>query len=85
MAIARVADRVRLGGHAIPEATIRRRYGAGLSNLRSIYLPLADTWKLIDNTGAGRSPVIAAGMRDGTTEVFLPQAWAAITERNLFQ
>jgi predicted ABC-type ATPase len=41
MAIARVADRVRAGGHNVPEPTIRRRYAAGLRNLRTLYLPLA--------------------------------------------
>jgi len=30
LAVARVADRVRLGGHAVPEQTIRRRYRSGL-------------------------------------------------------
>jgi predicted ABC-type ATPase len=32
LAVARVAGRVRLGGHHIPEETIRRRYRAGLAN-----------------------------------------------------
>lgn len=80
MAVARVADRVRLGGHDVPEPTIRRRHAAGLANLRSVYLPLADSWKMIDNTRINRSPLIAAGFRNGPTEVFLPQAWTAITE-----
>ena len=31
-AVDRVADRVRLGGHSVPEATVRRRYAAGLRN-----------------------------------------------------
>lgn len=79
MAVARVDDRVRLGGHAVPEATIRRRYAAGLLNLRSVYLPLADSWKLIDNTRIDRSSLIAAGFHGGPAEVYLPQAWAEIT------
>jgi predicted ABC-type ATPase len=80
MAVARVADRVRLGGHDVPEATIRRRHVAGLANLWSTYLPLADSWKLIDNARIGQSPLIAAGLRDGPTEIFLEQTWANITE-----
>jgi predicted ABC-type ATPase len=37
MAVARVQERVRLGGHDIPEETIRRRYDAGPRNFfRSI-------------------------------------------------
>ena len=31
LAVARVADRVRLGGHAVPEQTIRRRYRSGFA------------------------------------------------------
>ena len=33
MAVARVAARVREGGHDVPEETIRRRYEAGLVQL----------------------------------------------------
>ena len=53
MAVARVAERVRAGGHDVAEATIRRRYALGLANLRSLYLPLANSWQLVDNTRIG--------------------------------
>lgn len=55
-AIARVAERVRQGGHAIPESVIRRRYAAGLSNFFALYAPLVDAWVLYDNSG--RAPVL---------------------------
>jgi predicted ABC-type ATPase len=51
MAIARVAGRVKQGGHAIPEAVIRRRYAAGLRNFEHIYQPLVNGWVLYDNSG----------------------------------
>ena len=51
-AIARVAARVQLGGHHVPEHVIRRRFRAGMVNFRSVYVPLADTWILYDNSGA---------------------------------
>jgi predicted ABC-type ATPase len=51
-AIARVAQRVRQGGHDIPEATIRRRFLAGLENFEHLYAPLVDAWALYDNAGA---------------------------------
>jgi predicted ABC-type ATPase len=35
-AIARVAKRVAAGGHRIPDDTVRRRYFAGLSNMRRV-------------------------------------------------
>lgn len=51
VAMARVAQRVRQGGHHIPEATIRRRFAAGRRNFESLYAPLVDAWALYDNTG----------------------------------
>lgn len=50
-AIRRVAQRVRQGGHHIPEETIRRRFVAGLENFQRLYKPLVDSWALYDNTG----------------------------------
>ena len=50
-AIARVATRVRQGGHDIPAATIRRRFAAGLDNLRRVYIPRVDHWQVFDNAG----------------------------------
>lgn len=50
-AVARVAERVRQGGHDIPEAIIRRRYDSGSSNLRRVYAPLVNSWVLYDNSG----------------------------------
>lgn len=51
MAIQRVAERVRQGGHDIPEATIRRRFEAGRKLLVELYQPLVDQWSVYDNTG----------------------------------
>jgi predicted ABC-type ATPase len=51
-AIARVAQRVRQGGHHIPEDTIRRRFAAGRENFERLYAPLVDAWALYDNAGA---------------------------------
>jgi hypothetical protein len=50
LAVARVADRVRLGGHAVPEQTIRRRYRSGLRNFFALYRPLTTTWRMYDNS-----------------------------------
>ncbi len=51
-AIARVAQRVRQGGHHIPETVIRRRFAAGLENFKNLYAPAVDAWALYDNTGS---------------------------------
>lgn len=48
-AIARVAERVRQGGHDIPAEVIRRRFTAGLHNLENTYKSAVDTWAKYDN------------------------------------
>lgn len=50
MAIERVARRVAKGGHFIPDDVVVRRYWAGLRNLHQLYLPLADTAAIYDNS-----------------------------------
>jgi|SRR5579872_5446954 len=39
--IKRVYERKHLGGHFVPEATIRRRYAGGLRNFFELYSPIA--------------------------------------------
>lgn len=51
MAVQRVAERVRQGGHDIPESTIRRRFDSGARLFRTVYQPLVDQWVLYDNSG----------------------------------
>jgi predicted ABC-type ATPase len=48
MAVARVENRVREGGHGVPAGDVRRRYGTGVRNLFRLYRPLVDGWWLYD-------------------------------------
>lgn len=50
VAIERVAQRVRQGGHNIPESVIRRRFASGHANLTR-YCALVDVWDVYDNSG----------------------------------
>jgi len=59
-AIERVAERVSKGGHNIPRDIIIRRYYEGIDNLFRIYMPIVDTWMLIDNSVTPRG-IIATG------------------------
>ena len=52
LALKRVAARVELGGHHVPELVVRRRFSAGKRNFLSLYKPLADAWRHYDNTSA---------------------------------
>ena len=55
--IRRVHERQALGGHSVPEETIRRRYTAGLRNFFELYSPLAASWKFFDNSDTPRRVV----------------------------
>ncbi len=56
VAVARVAERVRQGGHHIPEEVIRRRFIAGIRNFEQSYKPAVDAWAKFDNVG--ESPIL---------------------------
>jgi predicted ABC-type ATPase len=51
LAIERVKQRVKDGGHNIEPDVIKRRYKNGIINLYEIYLPIVDEMILIDNSG----------------------------------
>lgn len=57
-AIARVAVRVRQGGHDVPTDTIRRRFASGNDNFQNVYRHRVDYWQRFDN--GGESPVLLA-------------------------
>lgn len=50
-AITRVAERVRQGGHDVPEAVIRRRFAVGNRNFVDAYKAVVDAWAKYDNGG----------------------------------
>ncbi len=52
LAVERVKERVRLGGHDVPEVTIRRRYQRGLRNFFNLYRPIANSWQMFDASEA---------------------------------
>ena len=56
LAIARVRQRVKAGGHNVPEQTIRRRFVAGLRNFEEIYKLIVDEWVVYDNSS--RTPIL---------------------------
>lgn len=52
-AIARVAMRVRQGGHDVPHDVIRRRFASGMRNFLGLYRHRVDYWQWFDNSGHG--------------------------------
>jgi predicted ABC-type ATPase len=47
--VERVAERVRKGGHNVPENDIRRRYHRSINNFWTSYRELADNWVVLYN------------------------------------
>ena len=78
-ALARVRERVQLGGHDVPETTVRRRYARGQINFFALYQPVATTWRFYDNSQA-RPRLVARGDRIGRSIVSDAVLWARITE-----
>lgn len=50
MALERVRDRVKTGGHNIPDDVVRRRYYMGIKYFFETYSPICDRWVLADNS-----------------------------------
>jgi predicted ABC-type ATPase len=75
MAIARVAQRVRNGGHFVPDADIRRRYARSVRNFLELYRPIADEWEVYDNS-YGQRALLAMGNPDDEL-IDHPDTWAA--------
>lgn len=60
IAVERVAQRVKEGGHNIPKDVIVRRYHAGIDNLFKIFMGKVDSWLLVNNYNVPRI-IIARG------------------------
>jgi predicted ABC-type ATPase len=80
-AVRRVAVRVQLGGHGVPEEVIRRRYIAGLRNFFGLYQAVVDSWQMFDNSGGGPAQLVASGGANQPTEVFQHDAWTNLLEQ----
>jgi len=69
LAVERVKNRVASGGHNVTEATIRRRYDAGIFNLFKLYMPICDYWMITDNS-LSPMEIIAKGVKDGEKAIY---------------
>jgi len=50
LALTRIEERVKAGGHSIPEEVVRRRYARGLRNFFQVYAPVVDSWLILDSS-----------------------------------
>ena len=76
MSLGRVRQRVRKGGHDVPEADLRRRFLPSLRNFFSLYLPLADEALLFN--AAGSPPKLIARWQGRTALLIEPEIYDRI-------
>lgn len=75
LALARVAARVRVGGHDVPEDAVRRRFARGREHFFTRYRVVADTWRLYDASPIAGPRLIAAGGREMSTRIRNSVVW----------
>lgn len=76
LALKRIADRVRLGGHNVPSEIVRRRFAKGLNNLFEIYMELVDYCAIFDNSST--FPRMAFERSGGKEDIILPEIYDRI-------
>ena len=81
LAVSRVAERVKQGGHNIPTDTIKRRYVKGLQNFFNLYQPIADSWYFYDNSNISNLRLIAEGNLLKIEKVKDGKLWQELKEK----
>jgi len=77
LSLLRIKDRVKDGGHNVPEQDVRRRFSRSVANFFDVYKGLAADWMLFDNSGP--APVLAAKGHNGSPVIENPSAYSRIT------
>jgi predicted ABC-type ATPase len=88
LAVQRVAERVRQGGHDVPAATVKRRYSRSLGNFFNIYRPIADSWLMLDNSSVDALNPIAWRNVGGPVQIVKNGPWDRLRkeyEKDIFQ
>jgi predicted ABC-type ATPase len=80
LAVERVADRVRAGGHHVPSDVVRRRYLGGIRNFFRLYQPLATEWRFYDNSDNAGPRLIATGSGAAETMIADPGSWQRVKD-----
>lgn len=80
LAVSRVAERVKQGGHNIPTQAIKRRFEKGLRNFFRLYQPIADNWYFYDNSDIEKLSLIARGNLLKIETVVEPDIWRKLQE-----
>jgi predicted ABC-type ATPase len=80
LAVLRVKERIKSGGHSVPEKTIKRRYVAGLNNFFNLYRPLTDSWQFYDNSNTEHLFLIASEINSSDLIIENKDIWEQLLE-----
>jgi predicted ABC-type ATPase len=78
LAVQRVHERIRLGGHSVPDDVIKRRYEAGIKNFFRFYAPIADAWIFYDNSASANPRVVAEKNLEGKNYIYDRDLWQTL-------
>ena len=81
LAVGRVAERVRRGGHDVPEPIVRRRYEKSLLNFFILYRPFADSWLMLDNAQEPEPRPVAWRNVGGPVHIVKDGPWDSLRKR----
>lgn len=82
MAVERVAERVKNGGHNIPADVVRRRYFRGLNNLFHLFMPACDVWIVADNS-LNELNIVAQKQEEFENVIKDAELWSSICKQIL--
>jgi predicted ABC-type ATPase len=80
LALLRVAERVRKGGHNIPAHVVLRRYHRGIKNFFDLFMPVCDFWTVADNSLEGLN-MIARGEAKLDNVIENTEIWSLIKQQ----
>lgn len=69
LAIDRIKNRVLAGGHFVPDEVVKRRYHRSMKNLVNLYLLVADSWEIYDNSFISAKLIAKKGI-NSNEEIF---------------
>jgi predicted ABC-type ATPase len=76
LALERISERVRMGGHDVPAGAVRRRFIKGLAHFVGLYRPLLDSWYIYDNSM--ETPKLVAFKRSGVRRILETETFKRI-------
>ncbi len=79
LALARIEDRVKKGGHNIPNDVVIRRYTRSLDNLINLFIPICNEWYIYNNS-LEKLTLISEGKSESVKQIYNIGEWTLINE-----